>query len=63
MMETEIDKEILDTRFKLKQLSQLKKQYKKLSKVRLIGYKPPVYFVFNDVVNSCLNTFERLVKR
>ena len=59
-MITHIDKEIVDTKFKLKQLKQLKKQEKKLHKLRLVTFKQPVSFVVEDTIKSCLETFENL---
>ena len=57
----ELDIEILKAKQKVKDLRECKKHLRKLNKFKLLIYKPPVYFVVNDIWDSMCYTFLRMV--
>jgi len=59
----EIDLEIIKAKQKIKDLRECKKQMRKLHKLKQLRYKPPVYFIVNDVWDTLCYTFLRMVKK
>lgn len=59
----EIDLEIVKAKQKIKDLQKVKKQMRKLHKLEQVLYKPPVYFVVNDIWGTLCYTFLRIVRK
>jgi len=61
-IESEIDLQIINTKHKLKELKDIKRQSRKLHKLQQLRYKPPVYFIVNDIWDTLCCTLLEMVK-